>query len=147
MSSRVAQLSEQLLEAPEKPTGRPELLGEDADTGVVAQHVVVPEHVDHVDPGLHRADERQREPMGQADIDLLVRRVRRIVRVADASPEALPVIMSTLDTPSTTKLAAVPGLLGIWKCPTNVPTTAASLLVESRASSKYPKPCPCCVSS
>src|SRR5262249_29507135 len=88
LSSRAASVSEQLLDSPEKPPGRPELLGKNADTGPVAQDIVVPKHVDHVEPGLQRADDRQGESMGQADVALLVRRVRRIVRVADASPEA-----------------------------------------------------------
>src|SRR5262249_22640162 len=76
---RGGRASEDLLDPAEEAAGRAELLGEDTDAGAVAQHVVVVQHVDDVEARLHLADARQGEALGQAEVDLLVRWVRRVV--------------------------------------------------------------------
>src|SRR5215470_13709470 len=75
--------SEDLLEPAEEAAGWSELLGKDTDAGAVAQHVVVAEHVDPVEAHLERAEGRQGEALGQADVELLIRRVGGVVRVLD----------------------------------------------------------------
>ena len=75
--------------SPPKNPWRAELRGEHADAGAVAQHVVVAEHVDDVEPRLHLAEGGQGEPAASdADVEPLIGRVRRVVRVHDAPPQA-----------------------------------------------------------
>src|ERR1700730_13141389 len=75
--------SELLLHASDEPSRRPELPGEDPDARPVAQHVVLAEHVDHVEARLHRPDRGQVEALGDAEVELLVGRGGGVVRVAD----------------------------------------------------------------
>src|SRR5499425_3644412 len=79
--------SKLLLEPAEETARRPELLGEDADARPVAQHVVLTEQVDHVEPRLYLADRRQLEPLRDAEVELLVGRIGGVVRVAAGPPQ------------------------------------------------------------
>src|SRR5258708_14077408 len=79
--------SELLLHASEEAARRPELSGEDPDAGAVAQHVVLAEHVDDVEARLHRPDRGPREALGDPEVELLVGRVGRVVRVAHGAPQ------------------------------------------------------------
>src|ERR1700737_5616014 len=80
--------SELLLHASEEAARRSELSGEDPDAGAVAQHVVLAEHVDHVEARLHRPDRGQGEALGDPEVELLVGRVGRVVRVAHGAPRS-----------------------------------------------------------
>src|SRR5262249_29730795 len=70
-----------LPEPAEKSPRRAELFREDAYARPVAEDIVLTEHVDHVEPRLHRADGGQLDPVGDAEVELLVGRIRRVVRM------------------------------------------------------------------
>src|SRR5262249_17291118 len=71
-----------VLEPAEESPRRAELLREDAHAGSVAKDIVLTEDVDHVEPRLHLADGGQLEPMADAEVELLVGRIGRVIRVS-----------------------------------------------------------------
>src|SRR5262249_9081922 len=79
------EVSELFLQAPEDSSRRAELLREDSHAGTVAEHVVLAQHIDDIEPGFHLAQAPQLESMRDAEVDLLVRRVARVVRVPDGA--------------------------------------------------------------
>src|SRR5262249_29185435 len=77
-----------LLQPSKESPRRPELLGEDAYARPVAEQVVLAEYVHHVEPRLHLAEGGQLEAVGDTEVELLIRRIARVVRVPDRAPQA-----------------------------------------------------------
>src|SRR5215470_8880653 len=73
---------ELFFEPAEESPRRAELLREDPHAGAVAKDIVLTENVDHVESRLHLAEARQLETVADSEVELLVRRIGRVVRVS-----------------------------------------------------------------